>query len=229
MNEEDLPRRLAAEGLGTCFLLAAVVGSGIMGDRLAAGNVAIALLANTLATGAMLVVLILVFGNLSGAHFNPAVTLIERLAGKLSNTAAVAYVGAQVIGGFAGVAAAHLMFGETVLQTSSHVREGGAQLFSEAVATFGLIATILGCSRARPAAVPFAVAAYIVSAYWFTASTSFANPAVTLARTATDTFAGIRPVDAPGFIVAQIAGALSAKAVFGWLLAAETGGATARE
>jgi glycerol uptake facilitator-like aquaporin len=214
-----LSRKLAAEGLGTAFLLAVVIGSGIMGERLAGGNVALALLANALATGAGLFVLILVFAPLSGAHFNPAVTLTEVLAGRLPRCAGTGYVLAQIAGAFIGVAAAHLMFGEPLYSASQHVRSGGAQWWSEFVATFGLLTVIIGSARQRPAAVPLAVAAYIVAAYWFTASTSFANPAVTLARAASDTFAGIRPQDVPGFVLAQLAGALSAALFMGWLLA----------
>jgi len=216
----NLPRQLAAEAIGTALLLAAVVGSGIMGDRLAGGNVAIALLANTLATGAMLVALILTFGPISGAHFNPAVTLADASQGGLAWRAVPGYVAAQFIGAFAGVAAAHLMFGQTVFSISHHVRAGASQLFSEAVATFGLLCVIWGCARLRSSAVPFAVGAYITGAYWFTASTSFANPAVTAARSFTDTFAGIRPADAPGFVAAQIAGALAATFLFKWLVPA---------
>jgi glycerol uptake facilitator-like aquaporin len=211
-----LTRRLAAEALGTAFLLAIVIGSGIMGERLAGGNVAIALLGNTLATGAGLVVLILVFGPISGAHFNPAVTLAEAIRGQLRWSELSPYVVAQILGAFAGVAAAHLMFEEPLFFASQHARTGPAQWWSEFVATFGLLATILGCARNRPSVIPFAVGGYITAAYWFTSSTSFANPAVTLARAASDTFAGIRPADAPMFIVAQIAGAMSAVAVFGW-------------
>lgn len=210
-------RRAAAEALGTAFLLAAVVGSGIMGERLAGGNMAIALLANTLATGAMLVALILAFGPISGAHFNPAVTLADASQGGLSWRQASSYVAAQIAGAFVGVAAAHTMFSEPVFRASRHARAGGAQIFSEFVATFGLLAVIWGCARLRSSAVPFAVGAYITGAYWFTASTSFANPAVTLARSASDTFAGIRPADAPGFIVAQLAGAAAATLLFRWL------------
>ena len=213
-----LARRVTAEALGTALLLAAVVGSGIMGERLAAGNIAIALLANTLATGAMLATLILTFGPISGAHFNPAVTLADASQGGLPWRDVPGYLTAQVAGAFAGVAAAHLMFGEPVFRASRHTRAGGAQLFSEFIATFGLLTVIWGCGRLRSAAVPFAVAAYITGAYWFTASTSFANPAVTLARSASNTFAGIRPVDAPGFIVAQLAGAAAATILFRWLV-----------
>jgi glycerol uptake facilitator-like aquaporin len=200
-----LARRTTAECVGTAFLLAAVVGSGIMGERLAGGNVAIALLANTLATGATLVTLILTFGPISGAHFNPAVTLADASQGGLPWREVPAYVAAQLVGAFVGVAAAHLMFSEAVFSASRHARAGGAQLFSEFVATFGLLCVIWGCARLRLSTVPFAVGAYITGAYWFTASTSFANPAVTLARSSSDTFAGIRPGDAPGFIVAQLA------------------------
>jgi glycerol uptake facilitator-like aquaporin len=213
-----VPRRAVAEAIGTAFLLAAVVGSGIMGERLAGGNVAIALLANTIATGAALVALILTFGPISGAHFNPAVTLADAWQGGLAWREAPVYLAAQVAGAFGGVAAAHLMFGEPVFLASRHVRSGSAQLFSEFVATFGLLSVIWGCARLRSAAVPFAVGAYITAAYWFTASTSFANPAVTLARAASDTFAGIRPADVPGFIIAQLAGAAAATALFRWLV-----------
>lgn len=213
----SLGRRIAAEGIGTAFLLAAVVGSGIMGERLAGGNVAIALLANTLATGAALVALILTFGPISGAHFNPVVTLADAWQKGLPWRDVPGYLGAQITGAFMGVAAAHLMFGEPLLAVSTTVRAGFAQAFSEFVATFGLVAVIWGCSRQRAGAVPFAVAAYIMAAYWFTASTSFANPAATLARSATDTFAGIRPEDTPTFILAQLLGAAAAMFLFRWL------------
>ena len=213
----SLSRRLVAEAVGTAFLLAAVVGSGIMGERLAGGNVAVALLANTLSTGAALVALILTFGSISGAHFNPAVTLAEASQGGLAWGDVPSYVVVQVAGAFGGVAAAHVMFETPLFIASRHARAGPAQVFSEFVATFGLLAVISGCARLRSSAVPFAVAAYITAAYWFTASTSFANPAVTLARSATDTFAGIRPADAPAFIVAQLLGAGSATALFCWL------------
>jgi glycerol uptake facilitator-like aquaporin len=200
------------------MLLASVVGSGIMGERLSGGNVALALLANTIATGAALVALILTFGPISGAHFNPAVTLCDALQGGLSWTDAGVYTGAQIMGAFIGVASANLMFRLPAFFASGHERSGVAQLFSEFVATFGLLMVIWGCARRqRAAVVPFAIAAYIVAAYWFTASTSFANPAVTLARSMSDTFAGIRPADAPGFIMAQLAGALTATALFRWL------------
>lgn len=210
-------RRIAAETLGTGLLLATVVGSGIMGERLAGGNVAIALLANSLATGAVLVALILTFGPISGAHFNPAVTIADASQGGLAWREVPGYLAAQIAGAFAGVATAHLMFGEPVFSASHHVRTGSAQLFSEFIATFGLLSVIWGCARRRSSAVPFAVGTYITGAYWFTSSTSFANPAVTLARSASDTFAGIRLTDAPGFIVAQLAGAAAATLIFRWL------------
>ena len=218
MKESTLARRLAAEALGTAFLLATVVGSGIMGEKLAGGNMAIALLANTIATGAVLVTLILTFGSISGAHFNPAVTLADASQGGIAWSDVPGYLGAQLTGGFAGVGAANLMFEKPLFFASHHVRSGGSQLFSEFIATFGLLSVIWGCARLRSSAAPFAVGAYITAAYWFTASTSFANPAVTLARTASDTFAGIRPVDAPGFIVAQLVGAAAATAFFRWLV-----------
>ncbi|BAK76943.1 major intrinsic protein [Pseudogulbenkiania sp. NH8B] len=214
----DLPRRLVAEWLGTALLLATVVGSGIMAERLSGGNVGVALLANAIATGGGLVALILTFGGISGAHFNPVVSLAAALRRELSGREALLYALAQLIGAFCGVAAAHGMFGEPLLFASQHIRTGPSQWWSEFVATFGLLAVIFGCSRSRPDAVPYAVASYIVGAYWFTASTSFANPAVTLARAATNTFSGIRPLDTPGFIVAQLAGALAATVFFGWLL-----------
>src|ERR1700689_4685762 len=215
-----LPRRIVSELIGTGFLVAAVIGSGIMGERLAAGNVAIALLANTIATGAALVALILTFGPISGAHFNPAVTLADAIEHGLTWGDAGWYVAAQCLGGIGGTGAAHLMFRLPLVSISRHVRSGPAQIFSEFVATFGLLAVIWGCSRRRSQMVPFAVGAYITAAYWFTASTSFANPAVTLARSASDTFAGIRPVDTPGFVVAQLAGAAAATALFRWLVPA---------
>lgn len=217
VTASELTRRIVAEGLGSAMLLAVVVGSGIMAERLAGGNVAVALLANAVATGAGLAVLILMFGAVSGAHFNPLVTLSEAWQGNISASAILPYIAAQVAGAFLGVAAAHGMFDAPLFFASQHVRTGWAQWWSECVATFGLIAVIIGCSRSRPAVTPFAVAAYITAAYWFTASTSFANPAVTLARTATDTFAGIRPGDAPGFIIAQCVGAALATLVFCWL------------
>jgi glycerol uptake facilitator-like aquaporin len=215
-----LARRLVAEALGTALLLATVVGSGIMGETLSGGNLAIALLANTLATGAALVCLILTFGPISGAHFNPAVTIADATLGGLRWREVPGYVAAQIVGAFAGVAAAHAMFGKPIFFVSQHVRSGGSQLFSELVATFGLLAVIWGVARGRSTAVPFAVGAYITAAYWFTASTSFANPAVTLARAASDTFAGIRPTDVPGFIAAQLIGAMAATVLFRWLVPA---------
>ena len=211
-------RRLAAEGLGTALLLAVVIGSGIMGERLSGGNAAIALLGNTLATGAGLVVLITIFGPISGAHFNPAVTLAFAVRRELRVRVAFAYVAVQFVGAWLGVLAAHAMFAEPVLQISTKLRHGPAQAWSEFVATFGLIATILGALRFRRDFTPMAVGLYITSAYWFTASTSFANPAVTFARSLSNTFAGIAPGSAPAFIAAQIAGALAAVVVFGWLL-----------
>ena len=218
MRQFTLSRKLAAEALGTAFLLAAVVGSGIMAERLSAGNVSLALLENTLATGAALVALILTFGPVSGAHFNPAVTLADAVAGGMPWRTVPGYVLAQCAGAMAGVYAAHLMFSLPAIQSSTHVRSGPAQLFSEFVATLGLMSVIWGCARTRLSAVPFAVGAYITATYWFTASTSFANPAVTLARAFTNTFSGIRPVDAPGFMIVQFAGALVATALFRWLL-----------
>jgi glycerol uptake facilitator-like aquaporin len=214
-----MSRRLAGEFLGTAFLLAVVIGSGIMGERLAGGNVAIALLGNTLATGAGLFALILTFGPISGAHFNPAVTLSDVWFGQIHWRQAMLYIAAQIAGAFAGVAAAHGMFEEAVFFASQHSRTGPAQWWSEFVATFGLLAVIISCSRTRPTSTPFAVAAYITAAYWFTSSTSFANPAVTLARAASDTFAGIRPQDVPGFIAAQLSGAAAAVIIFNWLFA----------
>jgi glycerol uptake facilitator-like aquaporin len=214
----SLGRRLASEAVGTGFLLAIVIGSGIMGERLAEGSVAIALLANTLATGAGLVALIFTFGPISGAHINPAVTLADASQGGLPWHEAGLYVVAQILGAFAGVAAAHLMFSEPLFFASAHVRTGPAQWWSEFIATFGLVSVIWGCVRTRSTAVPFAVGAYITAAYWFTASTSFANPAVTLARAASDTFAGIRPIDAPAFIIAQLLGAAAATLLFRWLI-----------
>jgi len=216
----DLERRAVAEALGTALLLATVVGSGIMGEKLAGGNVAIALLANSLATGAGLVALILTFGPVSGAHFNPAVTLADAALGGMPWREAPAYVLAQLAGAFAGVGVANAMFEEPVFFLSHHERSGAAQLLSELVATFGLLAVIVGCSRRRADAVPFAVGAYITAAYWFTSSTSFANPAVTLARAASDTFAGIRPEDVPGFVLAQLLGAGAATVTFRWLVPA---------
>lgn len=211
-------RQVTAEAIGTAMLLAAVVGSGIMAERLAGGNVAVALLANAFATGAALVALILTFGPVSGAHLNPAVTLADASQGGLPWRRVPGYVGAQIVGAVVGVCTAHGMFGLPLLQVSQHVRSGPAQVLSELVATFGLLTVIWGCSRRRTTAVPFAVAAYITAAYWFTASTSFANPAVTIAHALTDTFAGIRPVDVPGFLAGQLAGAAAATGLFRWLV-----------
>jgi glycerol uptake facilitator-like aquaporin len=212
-------RAVASEAAGTAFLLATVVGSGIMGERLAGGNVAIALLANSLATGTALAVLILAYGPISGAHFNPLVTMSEAVQGRLPWTRAWNYVVAQLVGAVGGVVAAHMMFSEPLLAVSMRVRSGGAQVFSESVATFGLLTVIANISRTRLTAVPFAVGAYIIAAYWFTSSTSFANPAVTIARAFTDTFAGIRPVDVPGFLAGQMAGAVAAILMCRWLAA----------
>jgi glycerol uptake facilitator-like aquaporin len=212
-----MSRKLAAEFLGTAALLAMVVGSGIAGERLAGGNVALALLVNAVSSATGLVVLILAFGPVSGAHFNPAVSLSQAMSGALRWRALPAYVLAQVSGAVVGVVAAHAMFGEVLLETSSHVRTGHALWWSELIATVGLVLTIAAVSRSRTGAVPYAVGLYIVSAYFFTASTSFANPAVTLARSLTDTFSGIRPADAPMFIVVQLGGAAVATVLAGWL------------
>lgn len=213
----NLARRLAAEAVGTALLLAAVVGSGIMGESLSGGNVAIALLANTMATGAALVALIAAFGPVSGAHFNPAVTLFHARQGALKWSDATAYIAVQFVAAAGGVFTAHVMFAKDVVMVSQQVRAGFPQAFSEGIATFGLLCTIWGCSRYRAPVVPFAVGAYITAAYWFTASTSFANPAVTVARSLTNTFAGIRPVDVPPFVIAQLFGAMLATILFRWL------------
>ncbi len=210
-------RRTVAEFVGTALLLTAVVGSGIMGEKLAGGNIAVALLANSIATGGALIALILIFGPVSGAHFNPAVTLALAGRGRHLWSDVAGYLVAQCVGAIIGVWVAHAMFGEPIVQMSQKLRPGAPLMFSEVVATFGLLTTIFGCIRHRPAAVPYAVAVYIVAAYWFTASTSFANPAVTVARSLTNTFAGIRPQDAPGFIAAQLVGAALACALDGWL------------
>jgi glycerol uptake facilitator-like aquaporin len=214
----SMSRRLAAEALGTALLLAIVIGSGVMGERLADGNVAIALLGNTLSTGAGLVVLITIFGPLSGAHFNPAVSLMFALRREIAWRTTAAYAVAQLAGAVIGVWAAHAMFGEALFQVSTKLRDGPAQAFSEGVATFGLIAAILGSIRFRPDATPMIVGLDITSAYWVTASTSFANPAVTIARALSNTFAGIAPSSAPAFIAAQLVGAVVATFLFGWLL-----------
>jgi len=213
----SLARSCAAECLGTAFLLAAVVGSGIMAARLAGGNGALALLCNTLSTGAILTVLILALGAVSGAHFNPAVSIAFALRRELGAMTAVGYVAAQVIGAILGVWAAHLMFEVPMLQISGTVRTGTGQWLAEVVATFGLVLTIFGCSARTPSAVPYAVGLYITSAYWFTASTSFANPAVTVARALSDTFAGIAPAGVGTFVVAQLAGMLAAVLLGRWL------------
>lgn len=218
MIEQPLPKRATAEFIGTAFLVATVIGSGIMAERLAAGNIALALLANTTATGAVLVALILAFGKVSGAHLNPAVSVADALEGGLLWREVPAYLAAQFVGGIFGTAIAHLMFGLPVFSISQHARSGGAQVFSEFIATFGLLAVIWGSSRLRTTTVPFAVGAYITAAYWFTASTSFANPAVTLARCLSDTFAGIRPADVPLFVVAQLCGAVIVTLLFRWLV-----------
>jgi glycerol uptake facilitator-like aquaporin len=214
----SLSRRLVAEFIGTAFLVAAVVGSGVMAERLANGNLALALLANTIATGAALVALIFTFGGISGAHFNPVVTIMDALERGLPWRETPLYVTAQLLGGITGAVVAHLMFGLPPISFSQHPRSGAAQGFSEFVATFGLMCVIWGCSRLRSNAVPFAVATYITAAYWFTASTSFANPAVTIARSLSDTFAGIRPADAPGFVAAQFLGGFAATLLFRWLI-----------
>jgi glycerol uptake facilitator-like aquaporin len=216
----NLARRLVAEAVGTTLLLAAVVGSGILAERLAGGNVALALLANALATGGVLYTLLTALGPVSGAHLNPALTAVCVAEGQLSWREGAGYVLAQLSGAFVGVAVAHSMFGLGLFSFSHHVRSGFPQAFAEAVATFGLLLTVVACARTRPGAAPGAVACYIVGAYWFTASTSFANPAVTLARALTDTFSGIRPADVPGFLLGQTAGALGGAALVHWLLPA---------
>ncbi len=216
-----MTKRLAAEALGTLLLVATVVGSGIMAERLAGGNEALALLGNTLPTGAILVVIIMVFGPVSGAHFNPAVTLAFLLRRDIDFATALAYWPAQIAGGVFGTVIAHHMFELDLLQTSTHVRYGVAQWSSEIVATFGLVITIFGCIRHRPEAVPYAVGLFISAGYWFTASTSFANPAVTIARAFTDTFSGIAPADAPWFIVAQLIGAAAASFFTLWIFSEE--------
>jgi len=214
-------QKYSAEFIGTAFLLATVVGSGIMAERLASGNVAIALLCNTIPTGAILVVIITMLGPISGAHFNPAVTLVFALRGEISVSHSVWYVVVQIIGGLAGMLIAHLMFDETLIQFSQQIRTGGAQWFAEGIAAFGLVFTILATLKVKPGAVAMAVGLYITAAYWFTASTSFANPAVTIARSFSDTFSGIRPQDAPAFIIAQIIGAALAWLVCRWLLSGQ--------
>lgn len=222
----SLGRRLVAEGVGTAMLLAVVVGSATMADRLSGGNVALSLLANTIATGTGLIALILMFGTISGAHFNSIVTLSEAWQGNVPKREVLPYLVVQIAGAFAGVAAAHLMFGLPVFETSGHVRAGPAMWWSEFVASFGLIGVIMGCSRSRPSLTPFAVAAYITAGYWFTSSSSFANPAVTLARMATNTVAGIRPADATGFVIAEFLGMAAATLLFSWLYPPAPAGAT---
>ena len=222
MDSIQMPKRLVAEVLGTALLLATVVGSGIMGERLADGILALALLGNTLATGAILVVIILIFGPISGAHFNPAVTLCFLIRREISVHIALLYVFAQIIGALLGTFSAHFMFEEPIFQLSTQSRTGGGQWLAETIATFGLIATILGTLRWRPNALPYAVGLFISAGYWFTASTSFANPAVTLARSLTDTFSGIDPSHAPWFILAELIGAVLATGCFGWLLSQKT-------
>jgi glycerol uptake facilitator-like aquaporin len=214
----DLARRAAAEALGTMLLLATVVGSGIMGERLSSGNTALALLANTVATGAALVALVLTFGQVSGAHFNPVVTLADASQGGVIWRDVPVYIAAQVVGAFVGVVAAHAMFGERLLAPSAHARGSAGEILAEFIATFGLLSVIWGCSRRRSEWVPLAVGAYITAAYWFTSSTSFANPAVTLARAATATFSGIRPADVPAFVLAQLLAAAVATTLFRWLV-----------
>lgn len=214
----SLARRVVAEFLGTALLVATVIGSGVMADGLANGNVALALLANTIATGAALVALILAFGQISGAHFNPVVTLMDALEKGLPWAETPHYIVGQVLGGITGAITAHLMFANPIISLSHHARSGPPQVFSEFVATFGLVSVIWGCSRLRSNAVAFAVGAYITAAYWFTASTSFANPAVTIARCLSDTFAGIRPIDVPSFVCAQFLGGFLATIVFHWLV-----------
>jgi glycerol uptake facilitator-like aquaporin len=218
MASVTLARRLTAEALGTALLLAAAVGSGIQGDRLAGGNQGVALLAHSIATAATLGTLILILKPISGADFNPAVSVVRAFKGELAWRDVPSYIVVQLAGAFVGVAAANLMFEEPIFSTAQHVRAGGGQVFSEFIATFGLLAVILGGARLRSSLSPFAVGAYIAGASWFTASNSFANPAVTLARAATNTAPGIRPEDAPGFIIAQVAGAFAATLLFGWLL-----------
>lgn len=217
MTRASFSRRVTSEFVGTALLVATVVGSGVMGERLASGNIALALLANTIATGAILIALILTFGGISGAHFNPAVTIADALEHGLAWREVPGYVGAQCLGGIAGAIVAHAMFSLPLLSMSHHARSGAAQVFSEFIAAFGLLSVIWGCSRLRRDATPYAVGAYITAAYWFTSSTSFANPAVTIARCISDTFAGIRPADVPPFIAAQLCGALAATGLFRWL------------
>jgi glycerol uptake facilitator-like aquaporin len=223
--KSNLRARIVAEFLGTAFLVAAVVGSGIMAERLSAGNLALALLANTLATGAALVALILTFGPISGAHLNPVVSLADAMEGGLAWSETLPYLAAQIVGGVCGTLAAHAMFGLPLVSLSRHIRGGPAQFLSELIATFGLLSVIWGCSRSRSSIAPFAVGSYITAAYWFTSSTSFANPAVSIARCLSDTFAGIRPSDVPLFVVAQFAGGIAATVLFRWLVPSLPSGA----
>ena len=223
--KSNLRARIVAEFLGTAFLVAAVVGSGIMAERLSAGNLALALLANTLATGAALVALILTFGPISGAHLNPVVSLADAMEGGLAWPETLPYLAAQIFGGVCGTLAAHAMFGLPPVSLSRHIRGGPAQFLSELIATFGLLSVIWGCSRSRSSIAPFAVGSYITAAYWFTSSTSFANPAVSIARCLSDTFAGIRPSDVPLFVVAQFAGGIAATVLFRWLVPSLPSGA----
>ena len=218
-NPFSLSRRLVAELIGTALLVAVVVGSGIMGERLAGGNEAIALLGNTVATGAALVVLILIFGPVSGAHFNPVVSLSFALQSKLSWGECLVYTAVQIVGGIAGTMLAHIMFNLPLIEFSTHERTGIGMWTGEIVASFGLLATIIGCLRSKPDAVPYAVGLFIIAGYWFTSSTSFANPAVTVARALTNTFSGIRPEDVSAFIAAQVIGAILATAIFRWFYA----------
>lgn len=218
MPERSLPKRLIAEFIGTAFLVATVVGSGVMAERLSGGNVALALLANTLATGAVLIALIFTFGGISGAHFNPIVSFADAMERGLSWREVPSYVTAQLLGGVTGTGIAHVMFALPLFSLSHHVRTGASQVFSEFIATFGLMSVIWGCSRLKANSVPFAVGTYITAAYWFTSSTSFANPAVTIARALSNTFAGIRPLDVPLFIVAQLCGGVAATLLFRWLV-----------
>jgi glycerol uptake facilitator-like aquaporin len=223
--KSNLRARIVAEFLGTAFLVAAVVGSGIMAERLSAGNLALALLANTIATGAALVALLLTFGPISGAHLNPVVSLADAMEGGLAWSETLPYLAAQIVGGVCGTLAAHAMFGLPLVSLSRHIRGGPAQFLSELIATFGLLSVIWGCSRSRSSIAPFAVGSYITAAYWFTSSTSFANPAVSIARCLSDTFAGIRPSDVPLFVVAQFAGGIAATVLFRWLVPSLPSGA----
>jgi len=218
MDNFDTTRKLVAEFLGTAFLLVTVIGSGIMAETLSPSNTGVALLGNTVPTGAILMVLILIFGPISGAHFNPAVTIAFLIRREITPGLAMTFIGVQIVAALTGAVIAHIMFEAPLLEASTRIRTGPAQWISEIVATFGLLATIFGCVRFRVSAVPYAVGLYITAAYWFTSSTSFANPAVTIARSFTDTFSGIRPEDMPAFIAAQLIGAVLATIVFGWLL-----------